>query len=690
LAGKLSLLYYANLKHLIMKPKVKYLLFILPLVFLFVCLVIPRPKYQNDPEYSYLLNAVNNANLWAAGHIDHPGTTLQVGGAIILRWFHLNDITTTDDLQTSVLKNPDKYSGLLCTCLIILNFLILIFSGLLVYHYSKNIWLTLIIQLTPFYSGIWIEHISTKMSPEQLLAIAGILFPVLIIRYFYNPDSSMKRTIILFSIVTGFGVATKINFLPLALIPLIIIPSFRNKMYFIFGSIISFVIFTLPIINQYGTFYHWIVGIITHKGLFGQGESGFTDIGTYIQNIKEILKASPYFTVTFFLSVLSVLIFFQFNLFLKKKFTLNLKIISAIIIAQIFNILIVAKHMKVYYIFPSLCLSGANLFFIILTIKQFSEEIKTNFKYQVQVLSIVVFIITAIYAIPVSSQLYKNYKLNRTEHDYCKYLISNNYADYKIVYTLPFSYNKFSGYMLSKDYDNLRHLPLLKYLYPDTYLWDTRWNQFYNWDTKVSYRDLYFRDKNKVILYGAPFDEATYNSFKDLEFKLNPVFKGTSYIIYDMVPIEVIPHNFEFFCDAENLANGDKDFKTTIDRITLGNGNTRSEERSHSGKYSIRLNQNSQFGMTYRINDAKKGDSICISVWRFPADKKGQIVVSGLDSKEFYKAGCYVINTDQNGWQEIELKFQLEADIKENTLDIYLWNESKNDIYFDDYKLIRK
>src|SRR5437016_12461503 len=37
-----------------------------------------------DPEYVYLLNSLNLLNIQPPSHTDHPGTTLQIFGAIVI------------------------------------------------------------------------------------------------------------------------------------------------------------------------------------------------------------------------------------------------------------------------------------------------------------------------------------------------------------------------------------------------------------------------------------------------------------------------------------------------------------------------------------------------------------------------------------------------------------------------------
>src|SRR5476649_1503639 len=58
-----------------------------------------------DPDYCYLLNSVSIAELNAPGHYHHPGTTVQMAGACVVRIAHL--LTGTGTLRQDVLSAPE-------------------------------------------------------------------------------------------------------------------------------------------------------------------------------------------------------------------------------------------------------------------------------------------------------------------------------------------------------------------------------------------------------------------------------------------------------------------------------------------------------------------------------------------------------------------------------------------------------
>ena len=89
-----------------------------------------------DPEYAYLFNAVNVLTLKSPGHIDHPGTTLQVGLAGVVLARHVVGCASGDDCKTlpiDVLSNPEPY-------LRAANFVLVVGIGLMLYILGVFVW----------------------------------------------------------------------------------------------------------------------------------------------------------------------------------------------------------------------------------------------------------------------------------------------------------------------------------------------------------------------------------------------------------------------------------------------------------------------------------------------------------------------------------------------------------------------
>jgi hypothetical protein len=92
-------------------PKAKLILGIIP--FGLTCLSLVLTKHHGpyflrnnfDPDYNYLLNSLSLLKLQTPRHTDHPGTTLQLLGAVVLllKWLGTSLFVQRQTLTDSVL-----------------------------------------------------------------------------------------------------------------------------------------------------------------------------------------------------------------------------------------------------------------------------------------------------------------------------------------------------------------------------------------------------------------------------------------------------------------------------------------------------------------------------------------------------------------------------------------------------------
>ncbi|MFA6923221.1 MAG: DUF2079 domain-containing protein [Bacteroidales bacterium] len=143
------------------------------------------------------------------------------------------------------------------------------------------------------------------------------------------------------------------------------------------------------------------------------------------------------------------------------------------------------------------------------------------------------------------------------------------------------------------------------------------------------------------------------------------------------------------FCDAEKITDNKEFFMGNSSDIIFENGNTQSNEKAYNGKYSAKLTKDNPYGMTIKLKDIQLGEKIDISVWRFSDDKKGVIVASSLEGKEFYMGSDRVIKSETNGWDLINLEFRIDKSLNKNIIVIYLWNNGNNPAYFDNLEIKR-
>ncbi|MBN2820865.1 MAG: hypothetical protein JXP36_17970, partial [Bacteroidales bacterium] len=163
----------------------KYLIFILPLLFLIAGIIFNRAKYVNDPDYIYIVNALVICDGHSVGHVDNPGTTVMQIAAAIMAVMHLFSNPENETLINHVLGNPDKFVEGIRLVFVFINTLVLFLLGWITFKKTKSIWAPILLQITCFISANALDHVWSKVSPEPMLfAIVGIYVITVIYYYF--------------------------------------------------------------------------------------------------------------------------------------------------------------------------------------------------------------------------------------------------------------------------------------------------------------------------------------------------------------------------------------------------------------------------------------------------------------------------------------------------------------------------
>ncbi|MBK8982277.1 MAG: hypothetical protein IPM38_08130 [Ignavibacteria bacterium] len=347
------------------------------------------PYYLNfyDPSYVYLINGLNLAQLegFGVGHFDHPGTTVQVISAVVVKFYYTVSSSGTD-IVSDVFARPEAYLIKINIFLNFINCLFLFLFGYFIYSLSKNIFLTFFLMLSPF-ASTELFYGMIIVTPDNLLISASLMTLGIIFYCLYKKEQTYSvAEVIVFAVIIAFGLATKLNFIPMLFIPMIILNGYKNKFLYLFFIIIFFVIFILPGIYNIEYFLNWVEGLILKEGKHGKGGANVIDPGSFSKNLinvftKDILFAVSYFTI---LSTFVYLIYAKY--ILKKDFgflksPVLIRILTAILTAMTLQIIIVSKHYAQYYMIPSFMLSLTGLYISYLIICElFPGKFKNNAK----------------------------------------------------------------------------------------------------------------------------------------------------------------------------------------------------------------------------------------------------------------------------------------------------------------------
>ncbi len=671
------------------------LLCLIPLAFLLIGLKFDRTKYGTDPESAYLMNGLNIATGKAVGHFDNPGTTVQVYSSVVLQITHFLRFSDLD-LQTDVLQNSEYYIEVLRKCLIIFNAGILLLLGITVFLLLQNFWAALLLQAAPFMSVTLIEELYTKVAPEPLLFSSVAILIIMMIKYYTSAAPDSKKYAWFFGLLSGFGLATKMTFLPILIIPFIILNGNRNKWLYAFAVIPSFILFTLPAAKGYLHMANWFLNLGTHTGTYGQGSAGIIDPVQYFNSLVLIAKNNIALVTVLAIGIVALFVIrFAFADYKEGKSRKEFYMLSSVLVAIAGSILMVAKHYHSnHYLFPALSLSGFALVLVYLLVNRNLKAQKKpllRFSLPATFVLIVAFSLTNI---PTLTLAYKGYRMSNQSTDETLALLDRDYKDYVKVYYYPVSFNEFSSLRWGNTYSRLYSSAKLMELFPDGLFYNAWEKQFQFWDANIAIEDLVEKYGGKLLLVGGPRTGEEYKKVTEAGLKLSKLFEGRVQVVYEIdtarsemfrqalhkgKPLLVIENDFE-------TLSSDGSWILNKDGGHFCEKNSLETDKARSGKYAFKLPGIDSYAMGL-VLDVKPGNTIEITIWRFGESEGVFLAAAGLDDKAFYRQSKGYIAKDANGWEKVKLGFAIPAGFKGDKLKVYLWNHSNGTSWFDDIQI---
>lgn len=308
-----------------------------------------------DPDYWYLLDSLNMVNLNWPVHIAHPGTPLQLLGAIMIKLSH--PFASGEQITELVLSDPEYYLHLIQAALVLTNAAALGFIGLCGYLVFNDRVVVVLLQLGPFISKLNIKWM-THVAPEPLLITVVLIlsgFALLALRP-GQLGENRDRYALIFGVIAGFGMATKVTSIGIYFLPILLLWNVRSLGVYAIAGLLSLIVFTLPAAGSYGEFLSHISNISVGSQTLGEVKKPFIDFATYPSELVRV-SSRPAFFVVLFSSVL-MLGYLRFRTKSKgEPFPLIGKLLAGLCICFLAQALIVAKHPSGHYMIPVLVMS---------------------------------------------------------------------------------------------------------------------------------------------------------------------------------------------------------------------------------------------------------------------------------------------------------------------------------------------
>jgi hypothetical protein len=319
--------------------------------------------FNLDPDYFYLLDALNLVNLTTPGHVAHPGTTVQVLGALVLKAGY--PALDAEVITATVLDDPEFHLRRISTAIIGLNAAALAAAGIIGYSVFASFIPALLLQTAPFLSMLTLKH-GFHAKPEALLVFAVLVLFMIVVMALrpgvLNGELEGKRNryAIAFGLVAGFAVATKLTAAPIFVLPLVLLGNFRAIAVYGFAALLAVVLFTLPAAGGYGDFLNWNWQVLKGSGAYGSGEATVIDMARYPADVAKLLRR-PVVSVVLVLSLAAVAASWRRARKSGQPLPAPVLALAGVCLAQAAQVLVVAKQPAAHYMIPSYMLSALSL-----------------------------------------------------------------------------------------------------------------------------------------------------------------------------------------------------------------------------------------------------------------------------------------------------------------------------------------
>ncbi|MCH7936110.1 MAG: hypothetical protein IH994_03335 [Proteobacteria bacterium] len=309
--------------------------------------------FNLDPDYFYLLDALNIVNLTTPGHVYHPGTTVEWLGALVLR--AANPGASADAITGAVLADPETHLRLIGTVFIVLNALGVLVLGAVGWRVFGDLPAAAFLQLAPFISTVVLKH-SIYVKPEALLLLTVLMLAAVAVLTLQPGllERHKGRFAAAFGVIAGFGVASKITAVPVFLLPLFVLGGVRPRILYGVWALAALIVFTLPALGAYDVFFAWMAKVSHGTSAYG-GAPGATDWGVYVKGILKLFKR-PAFHVVFILSGLTLIGAWWRSRQGRPAPVPEVRLLAGIWVAQLAHVLLVAKQPNAIYMIPSFVL----------------------------------------------------------------------------------------------------------------------------------------------------------------------------------------------------------------------------------------------------------------------------------------------------------------------------------------------
>ncbi|MBX9635618.1 MAG: hypothetical protein K2X44_11610, partial [Magnetospirillum sp.] len=196
-----------------------------------------------------------------------------------------------------------------------------------------------------------------KPEPFLIMAVALLMAALLPLVRNRGTDSSHDRHAALAGIAMALGIACKVHFAVLGVIPLLLLDRRRFLIYVGVGAA-ALAVFVAPAIPSWDIWTDWIKRMMLGSGAYGEGAQTIINTQRYPRAVLKLFASKLIFSAVILASLVQLIAYVRMRrrgLVPQDKFA---RLLVGLLAAQVLIVLSVAKQPAAHYLIPALLLSG--------------------------------------------------------------------------------------------------------------------------------------------------------------------------------------------------------------------------------------------------------------------------------------------------------------------------------------------
>ncbi len=256
-----------------------------------------------DPEVFYFYSSLNLLQSTSPIHVDHPGTPLQVFGALMLI------LTPQEPFELDTYRIAIYWLSALLSLLCLSILVSRVTAKPKLSHVCILVWLIYLAPDALEYLTVW--------APEMLFPVFSGIMTLSLLAQFNSPAN--PRLAALSGLFFGIACALKFTYV-FCLLSLLGVLAFRpevggvsrrSRICLVVAASAAggFVVATIPILSEYGKMIDFVVSIATRSESYATGKFGLADPRAILDNLLQMLKsAEAWWACLGFIYAVSVLV----------------------------------------------------------------------------------------------------------------------------------------------------------------------------------------------------------------------------------------------------------------------------------------------------------------------------------------------------------------------------------------------